>query len=257
MAGTVPDALLDLAIRAARLGGAEVAGRLGGAVNVTGKASRTDPVCDADRASDAAIAGLIRAERPEDGLLSEEGLDQPSASGFRWVVDALDGTVNFLYQIPHFAVSVACERYVDGCWAGVVGVVHDCARQETFSAVAGTGAHLGGAPIVVNDPVRLSDALVGTEFSYRRQARAAQAATVSKVLEQARDVRTTGSSALDLCWTAAGRFDACYEDELFRWDWAAGALIVAEAGGRVVPLGTGVCAAGPALFDQLHGRLRP
>lgn len=247
------DDLLDLAVRAARQGEAEIVRRVGAVSGIRRKSSLTDLVSDADHASDAAIARLIHAERPDDGILSEEGIDRPSASGFRWVVDGLDGTANFLSGIPHFAVSIACERFIEGTWAATVGVVHDCARGETFTATADTGACLGDALIGVNDPVPLPIAIVATEFSYHASARAAQAETLAGILSEAGDIRTTGSSSLDLCWTAAGRFDAFYESELFRWDWAAGALIVAEAGGRVATLGTGVFAAGPTLFDQMCG----
>ncbi|MEJ3746448.1 inositol monophosphatase family protein [Actinomycetes bacterium KLBMP 9797] len=248
--------LLRLALHAARLGGAEIARRTGGPVEVTYKAS-TDPVTSADRAGEAAIVGLIRRERPADGILAEEGTWRASTSGLRWVVDALDGTVNFLYGVAHTAVSVACEARTRDGWTAVVGVVHDPARNETYTAVRGQGSRLDRTPIAVNDPVVLSAALIATEFSYDARMRARQGSTMCRVLPRIRDIRSTGSSALDLCWTAAGRFDGYFESELSRWDWSAGALIVTEAGGKVTPLGTGVLAAGQALHPRLRVLLRP
>jgi len=243
--------LLDIAIRAAQRGAAEIAYRTGRATGIGYKSTTTDPVSDADRASESAIRELIIAERPHDGLLGEEGGDRPSDSGLRWVIDPLDGTVNYLYQIPHSAVSIACEK-VDGAdWLTIVGVVHDTSRGETFTAVRGGRAHLNGAEISVNETVDLSYALIATEFSYTSRSRARQAAVLADVLPRVRDIRSTGSSALDLCWTATGRCDGFYEDELSRWDWSAGALIVEEAGGTVSALGTGVVAAGSALHLDL------
>lgn len=194
---------------------------------------------------------LLAAERSADGILSEESPEKPATSGLRWVIDALDGTVNHLYGIPQCAVSIAVEEHRDHEWTAVVGVVHDPIRSETFSAVRDGGAALNGTPVRVNEPIPLSQALIATEFAYTADSRRRQATTVSRVLPEARDVRCTGSSALDLCWTATGRFDAFYENELERWDWAAGRLIVEEAGGVTTPIGSGVLAAGPTLHHEL------
>ncbi|MBA0051192.1 inositol monophosphatase [Streptomyces sp. AJS327] len=247
--------LWDLALRAAHAGGRSVTGPAGRSGAVEWKSSPTDPVTRADRDSDARIAALLSAERPEDGVLSEEAPERPSASGLRWVVDALDGSVNYLYGISHFAVSVAVEERRGRDWTPVVGVVHDPVRRETFSAARGAGAFRGGDRLRVSDPVPLPRALVATEFSYRADSRARQARAVSRILPAARDIRSTGSSALDLCWTAAGRFDGYYEDELERWDWAAGALIVREAGGVTSALGGGILAAGAAAHRELRALL--
>jgi myo-inositol-1(or 4)-monophosphatase len=244
-------ALLDLAIRAAHMGGAEIVRRAGRPTGVRHKSTATDPVTDADRASESAITRLIAAERPDDGLICEEGSAQPSISGLRWVIDPLDGTVNYLYQLPHWAVSIACEERQGSGWQTMVGVVHDPSRGETFTAVRGVRASLNGHEISVNDPVDLPQALIATGFSYAASARARQAKTLSRILPQARDIRSTGSTALDLCWLAVGRCDAYYEDELSRWDWAAGAHIVRAASGIVSALGTGVAAAGPTLHRSL------
>ncbi|MFE3455320.1 inositol monophosphatase family protein [Nonomuraea sp. NPDC059194] len=168
-------------------------------------------------------------------MLAEESPERRSASGLRWVVDALDGSVNHLYGIPLCAVSIAVEEHRGHEWTAIVGVVHDPIRSETFSAARVGGAALGGTPLRVNEPVPLSRALIATEFAYTAESRRRQAEAVSRVLAEARDIRCAGSSALDVCWTAAGRFDAFYEDELERWDWAAGQLVVQEAGGCGCP----------------------
>lgn len=249
--------LLELAVRAAEAGGQIIFSHLDRAKTLGWKSSASDPVTDVDRHSEARITSLLKAERSADGILSEESPEHPSTNGLRWVVDALDGSVNHLYGIPQCAVSVAVEEHRDDEWTAVVGVVHDPIRSETFSAVRGGGATLGDTPLRVNEPIPVSQALIATEFSYLANSRRRQAMSVSRVLPRARDIRCTGSSALDLCWTAAGRFDAFYEDELERWDWAAGRLIVQEAGGVTTRMGSGVLSAGPTLYHELTALLHP
>ncbi|SDT62026.1 inositol monophosphatase family protein [Actinoplanes derwentensis] len=245
------DELLDVAVHAARDGGRVI--RAAGTVRAIGhKSSGTDHVTEVDLASEAAIIAYLAAARPHDGLLGEEGGARAGTSGLRWVVDPVDGTTNLLYGSPHVTVSIAAEQQLpDGTWRTVVGVVHDPSRSETFTAARGRGARLNGDPIRVNDPVPLDRALVTTGFAYQPSSRARQAATVVALLPRIRDIRSHGSAALELCWLAAGRCDAYYEDELAPWDFAAGALIAAEAGATVVPLGSGVLAAGPALTALL------
>ena len=226
--------------------------RFGGPVEgLDSKTSATDPVSDADREAERMIRDLLEAERPDDGLLGEEGSSRESQSGRRWVVDPLDGTVNFLYGIPQFAVSVALED-VEGA---LVGVVHDPARGETFRAVRGRGAELNGAPIRVTACERLERAMVATGFSYDSARRSVQAELLTTLLPRVRDIRRAGAAALDLSWLAAGRFDGYYEEGLKPWDWAAGRLIVTEAGGAVEELRgdgpPGLVAANPALLGQL------
>jgi myo-inositol-1(or 4)-monophosphatase len=207
-------------------------------------------VSDADRAAEEAISGLLRAERPDDGLLGEEGLSAGGSSGRRWVVDPLDGTTNYLYRYRAWCVSVALEDD-DG---GLAGVVHDPLSNETFRAARGEGAFVGDVPIRVRDSDDLSRALVATGFGYDPAVRAGQAELLRRVLPRVRDVRRAGAAALDLCHVAAGRLDGYYERGVKPWDWAAGALIVSEAGGRVLPLRGGrfgVAAAGPRLVDEL------
>ena len=247
--------LLRLAVRAAHLGGAELARRRGRVTGVSYKSSATDPVTDADRAAEAAVVALLSRERPQDALLGEEGTRREGSSGLRWVLDPLDGTVNYTYGIPHSAVSIACERDEGGRWRALVGVVYDPAREETFAAARGAGATLDGEPLHVNDPVAPPTALVATGFSYAAASRARQADLVAGLLPRVRDIRSGGSAALDLCWLAAGRCDAYLEDELRPWDWAAGALIAAEAGASVTAFGDGILAAGPALHRELSALL--
>jgi fructose-1,6-bisphosphatase/inositol monophosphatase family enzyme len=214
------------------------------------KSSQTDMVSEADHEAEAAIAELLRAERPDDALVSEEGAGGSGTSGRRWVVDPLDGTTNYLYRFPAWGVSVALED-ADG---GLAGVVHDPVGGETFRAARGAGAELNGRPIRVRDHGRLDTALVGTGFGYDPNVRAGQADVLRRVLPRVRDIRRAGAAALDLCSVACGRLDGYYERGINHWDWAAGALIVREAGGEVVPLEggrPGLAAAGPRLVGQL------
>lgn len=249
--------LLALAVRAAHAAGRELLDRYGDATGVGTKSSSTDPVSDADRASEELLVATILEERRDDGILGEEGAVRPASSGLRWVLDPLDGTVNYLYRFPAWCVSVACEERDGDGWRALVGVVHDPVRGETFRAVRGGGATLGEAPLAVNDPVSLEQALVATGFGYDREHRRRQAGVVARLLPHVRDIRRPGSAALDLCSVAAGRVDAYYEDTPSRWDWAAGSLIASEAGAVVSTLhapggNPGVLAAGPGLHDALR-----
>jgi fructose-1,6-bisphosphatase/inositol monophosphatase family enzyme len=207
-------------------------------------------VSDADRAAEQAISQLLRAERPSDGLLGEEGLAVEGSSGRRWVVDPLDGTTNYLYRYRAWAVSVA----VEDSEGALAGVVHDPLNDETFTAERDAGASLNGEPIRVRDLAELERALVATGFGYDPDVRRGQAEVLLRVLPHVRDVRRAGAAALDLCHVAAGRLDGYYERGINHWDWAAGALIVREAGGAVVPLEggrPGLAAAGPRLVEAL------
>jgi myo-inositol-1(or 4)-monophosphatase len=225
--------------------------RYGGpATGVESKSSATDLVSEADRASEAAIRDLLARERPGDGLLGEEGSERVGASGRRWVVDPLDGTINYLYGFPAWCVSVALE---DG-EGGLVGVIHDPLRQETFLAERGAGATLNGHSAHVGAEERLERALVGTGFSYEARVRAEQAEVLRHVLPRVRDVRRAGAAALDLAWVAVGRLDGYFERGLKPWDSAAGRLLVTEAGGAVAELDgepPGLAAANPTLLRLL------
>jgi myo-inositol-1(or 4)-monophosphatase len=221
--------LLDLAVGLARAAGDLLLGYAGGgSLAVDTKSSHTDPVSEADRAAERLITEGLLAARPDDGILAEEAPDaRPGTSGLRWVVDPLDGTVNYLYGIPSWGVSIACED-ADGAR---LGVVHDPNRDETFVAERGRGATCNGLPVRVTGADELDTALIATGFAYARQVRAAQGRWVADLLRRARDIRRVGAAALDLSWTAAGRFDGFYEFDLAPWDRAAGILIVQEAGG--------------------------
>lgn len=208
-------------------------------------------VSDADRDAEAAIQEILLVERPGDGFLAEEGGHSEAKSDRRWVVDPLDGTTNFLYGIPAWAVSVALE---DGEGAAA-GVVHDPVRDEVFAAARGLGATLNGEPMEVAKEERLESALVATGFGYEPDRRRAQAEQLVQVLPRVRDIRRAGAAALDLAWLAAGRLDGYYERGLKPWDWAAGRLLVAEAGGALRELEdepAGLVAASPALLDELY-----
>jgi myo-inositol-1(or 4)-monophosphatase len=226
--------------------------------DVATKTSPTDMVTEMDRASEALVVeGLLRA-RPDDGVLGEEGTARPGTTGVRWVVDPLDGTTNYLYGFPAWAVSVAAE--VDG--RVVAAVVADPSHDEVYTATCGGGAACNGRPLVRGPGPDLDTALVGTGFSYESGRRARQAAVLAEVLPRVRDVRRAGAAALDLCWVAAGRLDAFYERGLQPWDLAAGALVATEAGVRTgdhdggAPSTAFALAAVPGLFDPLCDLLR-
>lgn len=207
-------------------------------------------VSDADRDAERLIRDLLAQERPDDGLLGEEGSDVSSANGRRWVVDPLDGTTNYLYRFPAWVVSIALED----AQGPAVGVVHDPLHDETFTALRGAGARLNGEPIAVSGAERLDTALIGTGFGYAAERRATQAEMVARLLPQVRDIRRAGAAALDLCMVACGRLDGYYERGLNAWDWSAGSLIASEAGASVRSLDGepfGLLAASPAIAEPL------
>ena len=250
------DVLLDLAIRGAHAAGAELMARYGHIQGLDTKTSATDPVSDADRAAEAILVEMITGERPGDGLLGEEGAARESRSGIRWVIDPLDGTVNYLYQLDNFSVSVAAEDEQ----GGLVAVVHNPAIGRTYRAIRGAGAAVDGRQLRVNDPVPMARALVATGFGYDAGRRRSQGALIAALLPRMRDIRRIGSAALDLCAVASGAVDGYFEEGVKAWDVAAGGLIAREAGARyaaVTPTGaeTGCLAAGPALFEELHAAL--
>jgi myo-inositol-1(or 4)-monophosphatase len=222
---------------------------VGHAYEVDTKSSVTDMVSAADRASERLIVDGIRAARPDDAILGEEGTADQGTTGVRWIIDPLDGTTNFLYGIPAFAVSIGVE--VDG--RAEAGVVVDVSRSETFTAARGHGARLDNTTLACSDASVLATALVATGFGYEAARRAEQGAVVATLLPLVRDIRRGGSAALDLCWVAAGRVDAYYERGVQPWDRAAGALIAVEAGARLLVTDDGLTlAAPPAVFDSLR-----
>ena len=222
--------LLDVAWAAARGAGDLLRAGRSEALTVTTKSTRTDVVTQMDTAAEAHVVATILAARPADGLLGEEGADRRGTTGVRWVIDPLDGTVNYLYGQPGWAVSVAAE--VDG--RAEVGVVDVPMYGETFVAVRGQGAVLVRDGVVEvprpGTPEDLARALVATGFGYAPERRTAQARALSTVLPVVRDIRRAGAAAVDLCWTAAGRVDCYYERGLNPWDLAAGLLVATESG---------------------------
>jgi myo-inositol-1(or 4)-monophosphatase len=237
-----------IADEAARAAGALLLERFGTERALDTKSSPTDLVSEADLLAEQAIREVLAARAPDDAIMGEEGADTPGTSGRRWIVDPLDGTVNFIYGIPQWAVSVACE--------GIAGVVFDPCRDEIFIAADGQAA-LNGVPLRASSPASLGAALVGTGFGYEAQVRRAQADIVARVLPEVRDIRRAGSAALDLAWAAAGRLDAFYEFGVKPWDIAAGTLLCSAAGLEVRELQArdalpaGVLAAPPSLVDAL------
>jgi myo-inositol-1(or 4)-monophosphatase len=251
---SLQDELLALATELAHEAGAGLSEAFGRALAISAKSTPTDLVSEADLATERLIRARLEAARPDDAILGEEGDDRPGTSGLRWVVDPLDGTVNFLFGIPVWSVSVACEDS-DGVLAGVV---FDPLRGETWAATRDGSAMLDGVPLE-SPPGRgqLSTALVATGFGYDAAVREVQSRAVARLLPRVRDVRRLGSAALDLAWTAAGRYDAYYEHGVKHWDVAAGALICERAGlavrelAPVPPAESGLLVAAPALADQL------
>jgi myo-inositol-1(or 4)-monophosphatase len=250
--------LRALAEAVAREAGALLRGAFEGPeLRVSAKSTPTDLVSEADHAAERLIRERIAAARPDDGVLGEEGGDRAGSSGIRWVVDPLDGTVNFLFGIPQWAVSIACED-ADGALAGVV---YDPLRDELFSAERDGTATLDGSPIAASTRQDLATALVGTGFGYDAEVRRAQAAVVARLLPDVRDIRRLGAAAIDLAWTACGRLDAYYEHGLNPWDLAAGRLICERVGlevrdlAPVGPSAPGVLVAPPALAAALAERL--
>jgi myo-inositol-1(or 4)-monophosphatase len=226
-------------------------------LDVVAKSSPTDVVTEMDRAAEALIAAGLAAARPDDGLIGEEGTERVGTSGVQWVVDPLDGTVNYLYGLPGWAVSLAAT--VDG--ETVVGVVHVPSTGETFAARRGGGAACNGRDLRCGSGPTPDHALVATGFGYAAKRRAHQAEVLRRLLPQVRDIRRFGACAYDLCLVAAGRVDAYYERGVQPWDHAAGALIAQESGAVVAglygapPSDRLVLAAPPELFGPLHDLL--
>ncbi|MDX3640074.1 inositol monophosphatase family protein [Streptomyces sp. MB09-02B] len=250
--------LLEIALDAARRAGDFLRdGRPADLGVAATKSSAVDVVTEMDIASEKLITGLLAERRPHDGVLGEEGASVVGTSGVQWVIDPLDGTVNYLYGLPSWAVSIAAR--VDD--ETVVGVVHAPVRGETFRAVLGEGAFLNDRPARVRPAPEPELALVGTGFGYRAERRARQADVLRELIPHVRDIRRGGSAAIDLCDVAVGRLDAYYERGLNPWDYAAGDVIAREAGaltgGRPgEPLSTDLTiAAPPGLFETLQSRL--
>jgi myo-inositol-1(or 4)-monophosphatase len=273
---TDPDELLGLAVEAARMAGGLLAERaaLGAEREVSSKSTPTDLVSEADLTAERAIRGLLEARRPGDGFLGEEGGSKEGSSGLSWVVDPLDGTINFLFGIPQWCVSVA----VTDNHGTLAGAVFDPNRGELFTATRGGPALISSAAGErrlegrARDPrdrgasasaaSGLAGAMVATGLAYDATVRLAQARVLARLVGQVRDIRRFGSAALDLAWTAAGRYDAYFERTVKPWDIAAGSLICERAGLQVLELEPaenlpwGILAARPGLAEQLQEIVR-
>jgi myo-inositol-1(or 4)-monophosphatase len=253
-----PSELLACAVRIAESAAALVSrGQAHAGDDVSTKSSPTDVVTAIDKASEKYVIEELRAHRPDDAVLGEEGGERAGSSGVRWILDPVDGTVNLLYGIPAYAVSLAAE--VDG--EVVAGVVHSVPTGEVWTATRGGGAFLDGEPIHGSGVGQLGQALVGTGFGYAAQRRRWQAEILVSILPAVRDIRRIGSAAIDLCYCADGRLDAHYEMGLNHWDFAAAGLIAAEAGLLVTGLDGAepspdlVIAAPPTIHADLHDLL--
>ena len=226
-----------------------------GRLEVQTKSSSSDWVSDADREAEEAIVEALTRTRPDDGIYGEEGAFRQSMNGWTWVIDPLDGTSNYVRGYPGWAVSIAVELR----GRTVVGVVHDPTARTTYEAVSGKGAQRDGQTITTSACEDLSNAIIGTGFSYHAAQRARQGRRLATLLQHIADVRRGGSAALELCHVADGSLDGFYEDDLEKWDWAAGALIVQESGGRVTRIrdyaSSGVAAAPCQLLPTIVATL--
>ena len=250
-----PGGLREIAEAVAREAGRQLrAAYAGPRVNVTAKSSPTDLVSEADHAAERLIRERLASARPGDGVLGEEGGDEAGTTSLRWIVDPLDGTINFLFGIPAWAVSIACED-AEGT---VVGAIYDPMRDELWSGERDGPALLDGRPISGSTRDDLATALVATGFGYDAEVRRYQGEVAARLLPQVRDIRRFGSAALDLAWAAAGRHDAFYERGLNSWDRAAGELLCRRAGlvvrelEPVPPAAAGIVVAPPGLIDALE-----
>jgi myo-inositol-1(or 4)-monophosphatase len=246
-----PAELEQVAAATARTAAALIRSSYGRPEHVGNKSSPTDVVTETDLRAEELIRRLLRDATPEAGVLGEEAEATSPDARLVWVIDPLDGTVNFLYGVPLFAVSIAAA--LDG--EVVAGAVVDVLRNELFSAHLGGGARRDGAPISASSCASLPDALVATGFSYQAELRSLQGEVAHRLLGRARDLRCFGSAALHLCWVACARMDGYFQRDTEIWDRAAGALIADEAGARVeLPCPENddlVMAAAPDVFDDL------
>lgn len=247
-------ALTELAERLARSAGDLIRTTSPERVQVAAtKSSAVDPVTAMDLASETHLRALLAEHRPQDGVLGEEHGLEPGTSGLTWVLDPIDGTVNYLYGVPAFAVSVGVVAGDPdpARWTPVAGCVHAVADGRTYTAGRGQGAFRDGRRIEANAARPLATSLVGTGFGYLEERRRAQGRVLAALLPRVRDIRRIGSAALDLCRVAEGSLDAHYERGLNPWDLAAGQIIAIEAGAQVSglrgrPAGVDMSVVGPA-----------
>ncbi|MBU2662354.1 inositol monophosphatase [Actinoplanes bogorensis] len=258
--GTNSGELLELAVRVAREAAATARRMRAEAIDdVETKSTATDVVTAADKAVERQVVEALRAMRPGDGILGEEygSSEEPLPGAVRWILDPIDGTVNYLYGLPQYAVSLAAE--VDG--AVVAGVVVNAATGDEWTATLGGGAWRGDRRLSGSTPSGLGQSLVGTGFGYDARRREHQGRVLAGLITQVRDIRRFGAAALDLCAVAEGMLDGYYEKGLNPWDWAAGGLVATEAGVVVAGLNGAapgaemLVAASPAVFGPLHDAL--
>ncbi len=254
-----PGALLALAVELARSAGSLTLDmRAEARRSPDRKSSVSDLVTAADRAAESLIVDGILAARPDDAVLGEEGADTEGISGVRWIIDPIDGTSNYVYDLPGYTISIAAE------WQGstVAGVVFDPKADELFAAQLGAGATMNGAPITCGKRLELDQCVIATGFGYQPDQRRLQAKVLVHLLPQVGNIRRLGSAALDLAYVGAGRTDGYWESGLNTWDAAAGALIASEAGAIVTDLDGGApsqamtVAAPPAIHERLLTELR-
>ena len=225
-----PATLLTLARDIAiRVGDSALAGRRRGLSNVETKSTATDMVTEYDKATEREIVATLRRLRPDDAIVGEEDGSHEGTSGYTWYIDPIDGTTNFLYDLPMWTVSIG----VHDALGPLCGVVHAPALRETFTALRGGGAFLNGHPIACGAEHDLTRALVATGFNYSAANRVVQAQRFPRIIDKIRDVRRLGAASLDMCFVACGRYDGYFEEHLFPWDFAAGMLIATEAGALV------------------------
>ncbi len=228
-----PSRLLEIAVEAARAGGAVLSARRDAALEVATKRGALDLVTQVDREAERAVCDVLRTRRPDDGILAEES-GRTEGTGITWLVDPLDGTTNFTHRLPHYAVSVAA--YEGG--TGLAGAIYDPVRDELFTAARGAGAFAVVAGrrrrLHVARPERVERMLVATGFAYRKHGETVNVREFAAVLGRVQGIRRAGAATLDLAYVAAGRLDGFWEYRLGPWDMAAGAVLVREAGGVVV-----------------------
>jgi len=253
-----PQALLAIATEVAATAAAMIIKRVGEHGLVDTKANPLDLVTEVDRASEELITSMLLDARPDDGLVGEEGVNVTGTSGVDWVIDPIDGTTSFVYGLPGFSVSIAATHGGET----VAGVVHAPMIGAVYQTAAGRGTTYNQRRVDCSDVVSLDRALIATGFAPDDQRRTRQGAQLAKLLPEIRDIRRMGSAALDLAAVASGQVDAYYEVGLNRWDYAAGVLLVAEAGGKVIvepDAASGrafIAAAAPGIADALFARLR-
>lgn len=251
--------LVNLATTIAHeVGAVALAGRKRGLREVSTKSTSTDMVTEYDKLTEASIITALRAARPDDSIVAEEGGRHTGNSGITWFVDPIDGTTNFLYDLPTWTVSLGAHD-ADGELAAVVFCPP---LSETYTATRGGGAFLNDTRIHCNEINDIAHCLIATGFNYSPDNRLIQAARIPKIIAKIRDIRRLGSASLDLCFVAVGRYDAYYEEHLYPWDLAAGTLIAKESGciigsidgGDIQP--SAILASPPGVFTQIQDLIR-